>query len=488
LIDSKQFLCLDLLKKIKSILRLSQTNNVLSFHTVTIMQPHAQESSNVDRLQFLFMNLVGHVVSVHAVDGSITEGLFVSRTDDDASEPSIMLSKTRNRRSATCAVDEKTTMCEIMLVPLASVVFVNAVGVRVEAAASGRVGHFRSSVLEMNWADLPPEDERTGVTGNLEDEERNWETGKWDQFETNAKKFGVKTTYKEEMYTTTLDKTKLSKEQIEYADRAAREIERSQARGVQHRIERGEDVDVDEGTLYSDVQRGQAPGDVARKAPAAPCAVGTTSRSIGVAQTGVLETTSHRPYRRATSMLTAMAASLDRRADASRRCAPDWPSDGGGPYDVEDSAYKLHYDEHSKQDHRHHPHHHVHPAAGQPLGYGGAPHQSHALTSSTGHQVRGPRYVGRGGGSQYQQQPPQFAHGGRGAGGMPQRSQQQQQQQQQQHHISAAPPPPHPHHHHLQHMSGGSPKTVQPQQPVPAAAPNQHEPHAKRGPFPGAPA
>jgi hypothetical protein len=282
LIDSKQFLCLDLLKKIKSILRLSQTNNVLSFHTVTIMQPHAQESSNVDRLQFLFMNLVGHVVSVHAVDGSITEGLFVSRTDDDASEPSIMLSKTRNRRSATCAVDEKTTMCEIMLVPLASVVFVNAVGVRVEAAASGRVGHFRSNVLEMNWADLPPEDERTGVTGNLEDEERNWETGKWDQFETNAKKFGVKTTYKEEMYTTTLDKTKLSKEQIEYADRAAREIERSQARGVQHRIERGEDVDVDEGTLYSDVQRGQAPGDVARKAPAAAPAKGTAYAAPGL--------------------------------------------------------------------------------------------------------------------------------------------------------------------------------------------------------------
>ncbi|CUE79252.1 Hypothetical protein, putative, partial [Bodo saltans] len=214
------------------------------------MQPQAQESSNVDRLQFLFMNLVGHVVSVHAVDGSITEGLFVSRTDDDASEPSIMLSKTRNRRSATCAVDEKTTMSEIMLVPLANVVFVNAVGVRVEAAASGRVGHFRSNVLEMNWADLPPEDERAGATGSLEDEERNWETGKWDQFETNAKKFGVKTTYKEEMYTTTLDKTKLSKEQIEYADRAARDIERSQARGVQHRIERGEDVDVDEGTLY----------------------------------------------------------------------------------------------------------------------------------------------------------------------------------------------------------------------------------------------
>ncbi|CUE79287.1 Hypothetical protein, putative [Bodo saltans] len=77
-----------------------------------------------------------------------------------------------------------------------------------------------------------------------------------------------------------------------------------------------------------------------------------------------------------------MAASLDRRADASRRCPPDWPSDGGGPYDVEDSAYKLHFDEISKRDHHHHPnhqhhHHHlsVHPGAGQAIGYGSnAPH------------------------------------------------------------------------------------------------------------------
>lgn len=234
-------------------------------------------SSNEDRLQFLFMNLVGQLVSVHAVDGSVTEGLFVSRTDDDAVEPSILLSKTRNRRSVVSNADALTEVNELLLIPLSSVVFVNAVGLRVEAAAAGRVGHFRSTALEMNWADLPPEDDRAGVNGvGLEEEEKTWQSGKWDQFEAN-KKFGVRSTYNENLYTTTLDRSKFSKEQVEAADRMSREIERSSARGgIQHRIERGEEVEEDEGALYSDVQRkDKGPQPAPKSAPYA--AVGKKS-------------------------------------------------------------------------------------------------------------------------------------------------------------------------------------------------------------------
>jgi hypothetical protein len=104
-----------------------------------------------------------------------------------------------------------------------------------------------------SWADYEAGDD----SNQLELEEADWKPGQWNQFAENEKKFGVQSTYREELYTTKLDPSKLSKEQREEATRVAREIEASQAKGVQHRIERGEDVEVDEGALYSDVQRSE---------------------------------------------------------------------------------------------------------------------------------------------------------------------------------------------------------------------------------------
>jgi hypothetical protein len=49
--------------------------------------------------------------------------------------------------------------------------------------------------------------------------------GEWDQFAVNEKQFGVKSTYREDLYTTRLDYTKISKAQQEAAERIAKEIE-----------------------------------------------------------------------------------------------------------------------------------------------------------------------------------------------------------------------------------------------------------------------
>ncbi len=52
----------------------------------------------------------------------------------------------------------------------------------------------------------------------------------WDQFETNARLYGVQTDYDESFYTTTIDKTNPQYKQIEAkAERIAREIEGSSA-------------------------------------------------------------------------------------------------------------------------------------------------------------------------------------------------------------------------------------------------------------------
>ena len=50
--------------------------------------------------------------------------------------------------------------------------------------------------------------------------------GTWDQFATNERQFGVRTSYDEDLYTTKLDKAK-SKMSAAEADRIAAEIERA---------------------------------------------------------------------------------------------------------------------------------------------------------------------------------------------------------------------------------------------------------------------
>mmetsp|Transcript_31981 Transcript_31981/g.62427 ORF Transcript_31981/g.62427 Transcript_31981/m.62427 type:complete len:217 (-) Transcript_31981:351-1001(-) len=54
--------------------------------------------------------------------------------------------------------------------------------------------------------------------------------GGWDQFAANEKLYNVKTDYHDELYTTKLNKTAMSKEQIEKAHRLAAEIEKGAQR------------------------------------------------------------------------------------------------------------------------------------------------------------------------------------------------------------------------------------------------------------------
>lgn len=62
----------------------------------------------------------------------------------------------------------------------------------------------------------------------------------WDQFEANARLYGVQTDYDESFYTTTIDKTNPRYKQIEAeAERLAREIEGSSAMNAHVAEERG---------------------------------------------------------------------------------------------------------------------------------------------------------------------------------------------------------------------------------------------------------
>ncbi|KAL4105524.1 hypothetical protein PRIC1_003586 [Phytophthora ramorum] len=145
-------------------------------------------------------------------------------------------------------------------------------GFRTDTEISGRQGeHLIGRELETasSWLD-PALD-----TGALEDSAPNGrrhgknqgKPGNWNQFEANEKLFGVVSTYDENIYTTKLDKTKISTEQSREAERLAQEIERQSAAGNFHlQEERGQAVrggkhanDLDEEARYSSVDRRGAP-------------------------------------------------------------------------------------------------------------------------------------------------------------------------------------------------------------------------------------
>ncbi|KAJ3129349.1 hypothetical protein HK098_001761 [Nowakowskiella sp. JEL0407] len=84
------------------------------------------------------------------------------------------------------------------------------------------------------------------------------ESHQWDQFEVNEKLFGVKSDFKEELYTTTLDKSGADYKLRELeAIKVAREIERMPSNIIHVMEERGQKVetDGDEEALYSSVAR-----------------------------------------------------------------------------------------------------------------------------------------------------------------------------------------------------------------------------------------
>ncbi|KAI1083754.1 hypothetical protein F5B20DRAFT_568426 [Whalleya microplaca] len=90
--------------------------------------------------------------------------------------------------------------------------------------------------------------------------------GSWDQFAVNERQFGIKTTYDESIYTTTIDKSHPQyKERMAAAERKAREIERSAASTAHVAEERimdfagGDDKGGDEEDKYSGVKRQDFP-------------------------------------------------------------------------------------------------------------------------------------------------------------------------------------------------------------------------------------
>ena len=95
-----------------------------------------------------------------------------------------------------------------------------------------------------------------GLEDDLNDKDND---ANWDQFEINKKKYNVVSTYDENLYTTKLDKSKITKEQNDYAEKIYNEIKNSSynEKNIHILEDRGiideKDGDFDEEDKYSSV-------------------------------------------------------------------------------------------------------------------------------------------------------------------------------------------------------------------------------------------
>eukprot|EP00644_Phytophthora_capsici_P004635 jgi/Phyca11/16362/fgenesh1_pg.PHYCAscaffold_19_\ len=140
-------------------------------------------------------------------------------------------------------------------------------GFRTDTEISGQKGeHLYGRELEAanSWLD-PALD--TGALEEAPNGRRHSKNQGWNQFEANEKLFGVVSSYDENIYTTKLDKSKISTEQSRAAEKLAQEIERQSAAGNFHlQEERGQTArggkhvnDLDEEARYSSVDRRATP-------------------------------------------------------------------------------------------------------------------------------------------------------------------------------------------------------------------------------------
>jgi hypothetical protein len=225
------------------------------------------------RLNFLYLleNLVGQEVVIRTKDEKITKGIFCTAKVFDSNKPSEIILKLTRSDSKDSVGDMAT-----LIFYLADILCIETSDVLTQAkTGSTAIGELKTDSdiqthTKLMGAELERLDGRqlasvdsswlaseTRTTLDSGKQKKNSGIGNWDQFEANDRLYNVKTTYDENLYTKRLNLRDFTAEQIEQAERYAREIEGTRSTNIHLQEERGQvmERDVDEEDLYSGVIR-----------------------------------------------------------------------------------------------------------------------------------------------------------------------------------------------------------------------------------------
>ncbi|BFZ59870.1 poly(A)-binding protein binding protein [Saitoella coloradoensis] len=229
-----------------------------------------------DRLLFLIVNLVGNQVSATIRSGARFSGILLSaKTEGDFG---VVLKNARQTHAAMGdePLKEQREAKDTLIILPQDLVEIRAEKIDLgQVAGERKNGGFRTdtdiSARPTSTTPLGSERELTRwepdtselASLTLEESTSKAAGGNWDQFATNEKLFGVRSDFREELYTTKIDKNHpLYKQREAAAAKIAREIEQSTVSGAHMMEERGLAVDdsgLDEEDLYGAVIRDSLP-------------------------------------------------------------------------------------------------------------------------------------------------------------------------------------------------------------------------------------
>lgn len=259
-------------------------------------------SHSRDRLIYVLTQLIGHHVDVHVNNGSIISGIFHATNPDKDFGVVLKMAQVikdgsaRGQRYPAVLVKKPETM----IIPARELVQVFAKDIELGGELPKVPGNDKrkdllidSAITRYHYLE-ERELERWAPDGGdsecieLEKYDRKGNRS-WDQFETNAALFGVKTTFNEEIYTTKLERGPHMRELEKHASRIAREIEGEDTRDIHLAEERGlflgDDLDHDEEIKYSAVRRDTDNSKYKppfTKVPSSTCHVDSFNRTVNI--------------------------------------------------------------------------------------------------------------------------------------------------------------------------------------------------------------
>ncbi|KVI05866.1 LsmAD domain-containing protein [Cynara cardunculus var. scolymus] len=251
------------------------------------------DSPSRQRLVYLTTCLIGHQVEVQVTDGSVFSGIFHATNAED--DFGIILKMACMTKSSSSQVQKNISdsankaPSKTLIIPANDLVQIVAKSVPVtrdwltnelqhekpqDIMIDSLISRSRHVELERELEPWIPDDDNIECPELDNTFDRHWNRG-WDQFETNAALFGVKSTFNEELYTTKLDRGPQMRELEKEALRIAKEIEGEDTQDLhlaevnvllldfplpsldqERGIHFHNSFDLDEETKYSSVLRG----------------------------------------------------------------------------------------------------------------------------------------------------------------------------------------------------------------------------------------
>lgn len=241
----------------------SRNNHGHSFHNNNRSSKSTFFENVNKRFLFTVRNAAGKRVIVKKKSGLVLEGTLIVTNQESVAGKMITLQFVVEKSRPKGCSEAKTDVGQKISIPWSDLDYL----------MTAKVSHNSARELKTDAEIARKNIEAGNLSGrNLQKADSSWlqkttnrvngnfssnSKGTWDQFKANEIKFGVKNTYKEELYTTKLDKAALTPEQIKKAEVTAREIENKTSDNLHIREERNQKIDSnqDEEARYSSVSR-----------------------------------------------------------------------------------------------------------------------------------------------------------------------------------------------------------------------------------------